>query len=622
MTTFSTLLVVAGALSATEPADRVISISPSDSLHEAVAQEADALNEDGARCRIVLAPGEYFVEETVALGSTHSGLTIEAAEPDTAVLYGGRMISDWQDDGDGLVAADLPGVKEGTWDFRALVINGRMPRRARLPETGSFEHLSVFDVPWMSTTGGGWKRKPTEQELTTLVYKPEDLGDWLSVANAELTVYHMWDETMVGLKAHEPAAHTLTFSNPSEHPAGAFNVNKYVVWNVREGMKQPGQWYLDRERGKVVYWPLPGEDMAQAKVIAPTTTVILRVSGTDQEPAHGIAFRNLTLAVTNTPLIAGGFGAGKFEGALTIGRAENCRVERLHIFNVAGQGMTVNARGSEVVGNHVHNTGACGIKFHAPTGLVDNNHVHDVGVMYPSAIGIWGGGKGADSGVRISHNEVHDTPYTAIVCGGENAVISDNLIYRAMKELHDGAGIYIGFCKGITLRGNIIRDIVDTGGYGASAYYLDEQAENCVVEKNLAVNVARPSHNHMARNNTLRNNVFIVDGDATLTFQKSEGYALERNVICATGGVKFTNRDAIASWSGNVIYSGSGMIEGSAMDGYQVTGTTALDVPGVRAGDPLIQGIDEKLITFADGSPAAELGIQPLDLRDAGRLSR
>ena len=114
-----------------------------------------------------------------------------------------------------------------------------------------------------------------------------------------------------------------------------------------------------------------------------------------------------------------------------------------------------------------------------------------------------------------------------------------------MQELHDGAGIYITFCKGITLRGNFIRDIVDTGGYGASAYYLDEQEEDCLVEGNMALRVARPSHNHMAKNNTVRNNVFIHDGDMTLTFPRSSGFAFVSNILQAKGKISFSNADAI-----------------------------------------------------------------------------
>ena len=71
----------------------------------------------------------------------------------------------------------------------------------------------------------------------------------------------------------------LTFSNPLGHPPGAFGVNKYVVWNVREGLAEPGQWYLDRTAGKLVYWPLAGEDMNAALVVAPRVESILQLRG-------------------------------------------------------------------------------------------------------------------------------------------------------------------------------------------------------------------------------------------------------------------------------------------------------------------------------------------------------
>ena len=88
-------------------------------------------------------------------------------------------------------AAPISGVADGPWDFRMLAGNGRFCKRALLPREGAVEHLTSFDVPWMSTTGGGWKRKPTDQELTTMQYRPEDLGPWFDVKNAELTIYYM-----------------------------------------------------------------------------------------------------------------------------------------------------------------------------------------------------------------------------------------------------------------------------------------------------------------------------------------------------------------------------------------------------------------------------------------------
>lgn len=571
---------------------------------------------DAAESRkVVIQEGRYFFDEPLLLSNADSGLIIEAAPGADVCLYGGKTVSGWKKDGEKFYSVALPGVKEGKWDFRTLVVNGRYCGRARLPEKGFFRHLSKFKVPWMSTTGGGWKRKPTEKELTTLKYRPDDLGPWLDVNNAEITVYHMWDESLVGLAGINAESHTLTFSSPSSHPPGAFGVDKYVVWNVREGMTHPGQFYLDRTAGKLVYWPLPGENMTKAEVFAPTIESIIRIAGTKNNPAKNITIRGLKLSVTTTPLMAGGFGAGKFDGAVSLTGVENCRLIYLEIFNVGGQGIKATGSGLRVEKCHVHHTGACGVRCRGTGCVVADSHIHDVGLTYPSAIALQGGGKDC----LISHNEIHDCPYTAINCGGERNRIVHNLIYRAMKELHDGGGIYCFAGKELVLRGNFIRDIIDTGGYGASAYYLDERSERCLVEENLSIGIARPSHNHMAKNNAIRNNVFVCDSDARITFPKSSGYIFENNVIYAGGKITFENPDGIAALQKNVLFGAKGKVHLKKLKNYSSTGVVALetDEKNVLA-DPLLTEYKKGVVSFADDSPALKLGIKPIDVSDAG----
>ncbi|MCH5372792.1 MAG: right-handed parallel beta-helix repeat-containing protein, partial [Planctomycetes bacterium] len=544
--------------------------------------------------------------------------TVQAAEGADVVLYGGRRISGWYQDGDHLWAADLAEVKDGKWDFRMLAVADRLCPRARLPKEGTFTHETEFKVPWMSTTGGGWKRKPTSEELTTLKYRSEDLGPWLDVNNAEITVYHMWDESVVGIARNDTENHVLTFSNPGGHPPGAFGVKKYVVWNVREGMTQPGQWYLDRTAGKIVYWPLSGEDMTSVTALAPTVESILRIRGQGGKTVRNMTICGLTLAVANTPLVAGGFGAGKFPGAVELTQAEDCRLVDLEIKNVGGQGIRAwNLKSCAIEGCHVHDTGACGLKFSGEC-VVRNNHVHHVGRIYPSGIAVWGGGRDGQT-CHIEHNTIHDTPYTAIACGGDDHRIERNRIYHAMQVLHDGAGIYITFCKRVVLRGNYIHDITDTGGYGASAYYLDEQAEDCLVENNLSVRVARPSHNHMARKNTLRNNVFVCDGDATLTFPRSNDYRLEKNVIVAGGAIRITRPEAISEAIGNIVLSKSGKIEGVKLEDYRQAGTQTIESgAGWQLVDPQLVEYESGKVRFAPNSPAGTLEIKPIDVSGAG----
>lgn len=380
-------------------------------------------------------------------------------------------------------------------------------------------------------------------------------------------------------------------------------------------MTLPGQWYLDRNAGKLVYWPLPGEDMTRAEVYAPIIESIVHIRGTRANPVRDIMIRGLKLSVTNTPLEAGGFGAGKFDGAVSITFAENCHLVGLEIVNVGGQGIKASGDNLRIERCHVHNAGACGIRCRGAQAVVTDNHIHDIGLTYPSALALQGGGRDC----LISHNEIHDCPYTAINCGGQQNRIEHNLIYHAMLELHDGGGIYCFAGKNLVLRGNFIRDIIDTGGYGASAYYLDERSENCLVEGNLSVGIVRPSHNHMAKNNTIRNNVFISDKDARVTLPRSSDFTFEHNVIYAEGEIVLENPDGITTMRNNVLYSAEGRIQFRRLKDYSRVGDYSFEADSENlTADPHIIEFEKGRVKFAGDSPALRLGIKPIDVSDAG----
>ncbi len=547
----------------------------------------DAARKAGAGAhRIVVMPGEYFLGRTVELDARDSGLTIEAGKVGEATLYGGRPVTGWRRDGDRFWAADLPGVKAAKWDFRALVVNGRLCERARMPEVGTFLHRSTFDVPWLSTFGGGWARKPAEHELTTMEYDPKDIPPSLNVRNAEVRVYHMWDESLVGLSANDTGKHILTFSTKSKSPAGAFGVKKYVVFNTREGMTKPGQWYLDRTAGRVVYWPLPGEDMTKAKVVAPVLERIIAITGKSGAPVEKITVRGLSLQATNTPLKAGGFAAGFYDGALRLDWCRECVLEKLDVAAVGGQAIqAIELANSQIRDNHIHDTGACGIWSSGTDSIVTRNHVHHVGRYHPSAVALWASNQvrpGVEKGLHVYRNEVHDTPYSGIIVGGRGHLIEENLIYRVMRELQDGAAIYCGGRTHNTiLRGNVVRDVVKMGeGYGVSSYYLDEGSHDSIVERNVSIGVERPTHNHVARNLIIRDNVFIANGDMMLSFKLSANCSFTGNTLFAPGKINIMRPGAITKWANNVIYR-----NGADKDGHPQAFTIDDAMPPMKAPD-------------------------------------
>jgi len=573
---------------------------------------------------ITLAAGNYFAVDLV-LGPQDSGLTITSAPSapsapgataSTPTLYGGIRLAGWQKDGPDFYAAALPAGLDPALAPRLLEVDGAMAPRARLPETGTFTHTTKFDVPWMSSTGGGWKRQPTTEELTTLAYNPADLGAWLVAQNAEVTVYHMWDESTVGVAAVDAPRHVLTLAPPCGHPPGAFNVHQYVVWNLREGMRHPGQWYHDRAGGRIVYWPLPGQDMAKSTVFVPTTQTVIRLAGTAKTPVHDVTLQGLTIHVTTVPLRSGGFAAANFDGAMALDHAHNCRLSGLEISRVAGHAINGHNDLHDIIVEHcrIGPCGAGGIYIGGTKPIIRNNRVAGIGLLFPSAIGIYHGG---DHGL-VSHNLVHDCSYSAINYGGNANILEGNLIYDCMKTLHDGAAIYLFGARDCIIRGNLARDITDTGGYGASAWYLDEQSQHCLVENNVALRVHYLGNNHMAHDCILRNNVYVVPaGDAKLSLARSKDFTFEKNIIWCAGKIEFHGVDAITTWSGNVLYSGSGKIVGTHLKDYSATGSTNA-IPGESlAADPLFVDLEHDW-HFKPNSPAPARGILPVDVSTAG----
>lgn len=587
----------------------------------ATLAKAVAVARDKGIKHILVGGGSYY-DTAVELTAADSGLTIEGASGQDVVLIGGVPLDGWAADGP-FMAAKLPAGR--AWDVRMLQVNGRLCNRARYPAKGVLQCLNKFDVRWLSSTDGGWQRKPTAEELSTLIYKDGDLPSDLELGNAEMTVYHSWDESCVGLCAQDKDAHTLMLSPPATYPPGAFHHHEYVLWNIRQGMTQPGQWYWDRVGGRIVYWPREGEDLAKMQAIVPTRQSIIQLRGTKDAPVKDIILRNLQLQVATVPLMAAGYGADKYPGAVNLASAQNVLIDQLTVQQVAGHGINTSldaadaCTGITVENCTISDCGAGGIYVGGAKTIIRNNLVKSIGRFYPSAIGIhrWG------NDCLISHNEVHDTPYSAMAFSGQRVVIENNLLYDCMKVLQDGAAIYMFDSHNCIVRGNVVRAVRDTGnaGAGASAYYLDERCQDCTVESNLALNVLWPMHNHMARNNTVQHNIFISRSDMRVTFYRSTGYTIDGNVWYAAGKVRLEMGEGY-QWHNNIIFSRGGKIETALLDMY-VPRPAVPGAPGdTITDDPGFVDLPGGDCHFRDDSLAAKLGLKGLDAKMAGRQEK
>lgn len=595
---------------------------PVPSLDKAIGLAADR-GAAGAT-RILVHPGDYF-DTSVTVGPALGDLTIEAAGDLRPRLLGGRRITGWQAEGERFVAAPLPGVAEGAWDFRLLIVNGSLRPRARFPERGALRHDSFFDVEWMSSTGGGWQRKPTDRELREMRFPPGQLPRSLVPENAELTIYHAWDESLVGVKTIDHEAGWIEFRHPAGHPPGAFGMWKeqsrtYVVWNTREGMFEPGRWYLDRAAGRVVYWPCPGERVDELEVLAPAAERVVTLAGEAQRPVDGVTLRGLEIGLTTTPPIAGGFGAGRFAGAVEGEHVRALLMEDVRLRHAGGQGVRI-SRGEDVSIRRceAHETGAGGLHLNGRGFTVEDNHIHHVGRTYPAALALRCGG----SDHLVRHNELHHTPYTAVNSGGTNIRIESNRFHHVMEELVDGAAIYMFAANDCAIRGNHTFDVRDEQVH---AYYLDERSEGSVVEDNLAEGVAWPLHMHMATGCAIRRNLCLHDGDMRISLMSCDRFTVEQNIFSAGGKLTLApSYTALGAFRRNLLFSGAGEV---AMEMHDRLPSRTPNPGPVSAlpewesnllGDPRLERDGTGRYAFAADSAAPTLGLGPIDVSVAGR---
>jgi hypothetical protein len=122
----------------------------------------------------------------------------------------------------------------------------------------------------------------------------------------------------------------------------------------------------------------------------------------------------------------------------------------------------------------------------------------------------------------------------------------------------------------------------------------------------------------MARNNTLRGNVFVCEGDATLTFARCADYILERNVVVAGGTIVVTRPEALALAENNVVCSRTGAVQQVTLDDYRETSRVELPATGWQQVDPLLLEYEQGRVQFGPDSPTTQWGIVPIDVSAAG----
>ncbi len=538
---------------------------PVKSLHRAVAlmrAKRKALSSPRGG-RVVLRAGVHRLTRPLVLDGRDSGvaptrsgniatdvgdpLVFAAAPGEHAVISGGRRVTGWRQttvhDRRAWVAS-LPAVRAGKWDFHQLWVNGRRAPRTRLPERGVFRIEKPLEDPGHKNL----HRHSAFRGHRRFRFAPGDLTSWRNLEDVEFVALHFWIESRLGF-AKIDVKRRVAELTPRPRMSLTDNYTStgapYYVENVYEALRRPGQWYLDRPAGRLIYLPRDGESIDAVEAEAPRLETLVKVRGAAHVRFEGLTFSHSEYVVTDDDRSATPQAACHVTGAVVFDDAQHAVMDRCTVEHVGGYGVEI-INGSidcAVTRCRLRDLGAGGVKvFHTMTDAKDrwtglrgkasawrpctrvvvaDNEITDAGHRHRQAVGVL---VGRCSGVQVVHNHIHQLDYSGVSIGWTwgyadggaygNIVEHNHIHHIGRGVLSDMGGVYLlGVAPGTRVRYNRIHD-VESRGYGGWGIYPDEGSSDLLIEHNLVYRTKSSGlHQHYGCDNHVRHNVFAFGGE-------------------------------------------------------------------------------------------------------------
>jgi len=456
--------------------------------------------------------GVYLRTETFELDGRDSGIDYRAVPGERVILRGGREVNGFQAMAHESVlkrldpaargkvlVADLKG--QGIVEYGAIedVSFGRavVPMEMDLFVGGKPMQLARWPNEGWATIGTVTKGEHGGE----FTYSGEEPARWVGLKDIWIHGYlrYEWADGYEKIKSIDPAHHLIDLEH-ARNPGANYGIaagQRYCVFNVLEELDRPGEWYLDREAGKLYLWPM--ETLKEGDVVVSEMAgAFVRI-----KDAANVTWRGMTMECS------------RFTGAIIEGGHDNlvagCTMRNLGGVGVEIRGGTHNG----VKSCNIYQTGQGAIILNGgnretltPAGnFAANNDCWDFqrwAWTYHPGVAISGVGN------VIAHNHFHDVPHQAVLLHGNDHVIEFNEMDRMCNETHDAGAFYLG--RNPTERGNIVRYnyIHDMApGHDAQAVYLDDCACGTCVYGNVIARCKRGVLLGGGRDNVIENNVFV-----------------------------------------------------------------------------------------------------------------
>lgn len=344
------------------------------------------------------------------------------------------------------------------------------------PTTESFDQLWINGNPRILARYPNYQKEILFNGTAEDALFPERIKRWKNPEGGYIHSMHagMWGSQHYRITGKVKDSLTYEGGYQVSRPSKIHPSLRYVE-NIREELDSPGEWFLDKNKQTLYYYPLPGETMDAVEVEVTVAPQLVVVRGTENEPVRNMCIDGITFTQTcrtvmepYETLMRSDWGI--YRGAAVLfENTEGCKISNCEFKELGGNALFLSryAYQDTVISNHIHHTGG-------------------------SAICIVGDTSAIRSG---SYGYSNFVPFEQMdrIPGAKNkryprqCLIEDNLIHNLGTVEKQVAGVEIQIAAMLIVRHNTIYDIPRAGiniGDGAFGGHLIEYNDvfNTVLE--------------------------------------------------------------------------------------------------------------------------------------------
>lgn len=439
------------------------------------------------------------------------------------------------------------------------------------------------------------------------------------------------------------------------------------VENIFEELDAPGEWWLDRKKNILYYYPPKGMAIAKATIEVAQLKNTIELKGTENHPLRHITINGIQFAHnersfmdTKEPLLRSDWTIYR-GGVVLMDGTEHCKISDCVFEGVGGNAIMVSNynKYDTITGCHIYNTGANAVCFigdtkavrspsygyenFVPYGQLDktpgpltnnfpqhcvvaDNLFHDLGDIEKQATGVQ---IQVASEITVSHNSIYQTSRAGINIGDGcfgGHILEFNDVFNTVRETGDHGSFnswgrdrfwapdrkYMDSIAAVhpelilldAQKQTIIRNNRFRCDHGWDID-LDDGSSNYHIYNNLCLNGGLKLREGFYR--IVENNIMINNSFHPHVWFKNSGDVFERNIV-----MKQYAPIQVSDWGKKI--DNNLFLDAAALHNAQSRGTDEHSL----AGDPMFVNPSKGDYTVAATSPALKTGFKNFPMNEFG----